>query len=244
MLIIPSIDLIDGKCVRLLKGDYGAKTVYSQAPEDTAKSFEDAGARWIHIVDLDAARGQGRNNRAVIRRICRSVSCKVEVGGGIRSEEDVRELLDAGIERLILATILVWEPDTVAGWVRRYGQRFVGDIAALDGIVRIKGWESDTGLTDESLATRIKAIGIETVIYTNISQDGTLSGPDIEGTNRIAERSGLSVILSGGISSNADVETVHQKKHPGVVGIITGKAVFEGRVALGDLISRFQLPGD
>ena len=180
----------------------------------------------------------------VIRRIRNSVSCKVEVGGGIRSEEDVGELFDAGIDRLVLGTILVREPNTVAGWVRRYGQRFVGDIAALDGIVRIKGWESDTGLTDESLATRIKAIGIEIVIYTNISQDGTLSGPDIEGTNRIAERSGLSVILSGGISSNADVETVHQNKHPGVAGIITGKAVLEGRVALGDLILRFQLPED
>ena len=240
MWIIPSIDLIEGKCVRLLKGGYSDKTVYSARPGDTAMDFEAAGAKWIHIVDLDAAKGQRRNNRDVIRKIRRSVSCRIEVGGGIRSEEDVEELLNGGVDRLSLGTILVQEPDTVAGWVRRYGKRFTGDIAALDGIVRIKGWESDGGMTDESLAERIKAIGIETVIYTNISQDGTLTGPDIEGTNRIAERSGLSVILSGGISSNQDIETVCRLRHPGVEGIITGKAVFEGRVDLREMIKEFQ----
>ncbi len=242
MLIMPSIDLIDGKCVRLLKGDYGAKTVYSQVPEDTANSFEDAGARWIHVVDLDAAKRHGGNNRGVIRKIRNSVSCKVEVGGGIRTREDVEELLDAGIDRLVLGTILVRDPATVATWLGRYGKRFVGDIAALDGIVRIKGWESDSGMTDESLAERIKAMGIETVIYTNISQDGTLSGPDIQGTNRIAERSGLSVILSGGISSNQDIESVCRLRHPRVEGIITGKAVFEGRVDLQEMMKEFQRP--
>lgn len=240
MWIIPSIDLIEGKCVRLLKGSYSDKTVYSAKPGNTAMDFEAAGAKWIHVVDLDAAKGQGRNNRDVIRKIRRSVSCRIEVGGGIRSEEDVEELLDGGVDRLSLGTILVQEPDTVAGWVKRYGKLFAGDIAALDGVVRIKGWESDGGMTDESLAERIKAIGIETVIYTNISQDGTLTGPDIEGTNRIAERSGLSVILSGGISSNQDIETVCRLRHPGVEGIITGKAVFEGRVDLREMIKEFQ----
>jgi phosphoribosylformimino-5-aminoimidazole carboxamide ribotide isomerase len=242
MLIIPSIDLIDGKCIRLLKGDYRAKTVYSEMPHETAKSFERAGARWIHVVDLDAAQGQGRHNRDVIREIRGSVSCRIEVGGGIRTEEDVEEMIAAGIDRLVLGTILVREPERVAGWVERYGQQFAGGIDALQGTVRIKGWEVDGQLSDENLAFSVKELGIETVIYTSISQDGTLSGPDIQATNRIAERSGLSVILSGGIGSSEDVQTVYRMRHPGVKGVITGKAIFEGRVDLRELIAAYQSP--
>jgi phosphoribosylformimino-5-aminoimidazole carboxamide ribotide isomerase len=242
MWIIPSIDLIGGECVRLYKGSYSQKTVYSTKPEETASGFEAAGAQWIHIVDLDAARGEGGNNRDVIRRIRKTVSGKVEVGGGIRSKRDVEELLEAGVDRLILGTVLVRNPDSVEEWVTSYGNRFAGDIAVFDGMVRVKGWEADGGTTDEALAMRIKAIGIGTIIYTNITQDGTLRGPDIEGTNRIAERSGLSVILSGGIGSNRDIERVWRSRHPGVEGIITGKAVLEGRVDLQKMINSFQRP--
>ncbi len=240
MWIIPSIDLIDGECVRLFKGSYSEKTVYSTKAEEIALGFETAGARWIHVVDLDAAKGEGRNNRDVIRRIRRSVSCKVEAGGGIRSVRDVEELLEAGVDRLVLGTILVRKPDAVEEWVKSFGERFAGDIAVVNGMVRVKGWEADGGTTDEALAMRIKAMGIGTIIYTNITQDGTLSGPDIEGTNRIAERSGLSVILSGGIGSNEDIERVWRLRHQGVEGVITGKAVLENKVDLAKMIKEFQ----
>ena len=240
MLIIPAIDLLDGACVRLLKGDYGRSTTYSTTPEAVAREFERSGAEWIHVVDLDAARGKGRNNREVVGRIRKAVTCGIQVGGGVRTAEDVRELLSSGVNRLVLGTVLIKNPDQVAGWVSEFGPRFFGGIDALDGRVRISGWESGTEVGDEELAGRLREMGMDGVVYTNISRDGALTGPDVESTNRIAESSGLPVILSGGISSDGDVEQVFAKRHPGIIGLITGKALYEGRIRLPELIARYQ----
>ena len=240
MLIIPAIDLLNNQCVRLLKGDYSTSKVYSDTPEETARSFIKSGAKRIHIVDLDAARGEAKNNREVISVIRKAVDCVIEVGGGIRSEADIEELLEIGVNKLILGTILIKNPKKVIEWVKSYGDIFIGGIDVLDGYVKISGWEQASGVIDTDLANKLKGWGINEIIYTNISKDGTLGGADIESTNRIAKESGLSVVLSGGISSDEDIENVSNNKHSGVTGIITGKAIYENKINLEKVIKLYQ----
>jgi phosphoribosylformimino-5-aminoimidazole carboxamide ribotide isomerase len=241
MLIIPAIDLLDGQAVRLYKGDYTRVKVYSRRPEELARKFEQAGARLIHIVDLDAAYGAGNNNREVISRIRQSVSCELEVGGGIRSTVDISSLLETGIKRLILGTVLVKDPDRAASWIAEYGFHAVGGIDALEGRVKISGWRGDSDLADLTLAEKLMSMGIKEIIYTNISRDGTLGGPDITRTNAVAAHTPLPVILSGGIGSAADITLVAKKAHRNIRGVIIGKALYEQKVNLSDLIQRHQL---
>ncbi|MDC7125224.1 MAG: 1-(5-phosphoribosyl)-5-[(5-phosphoribosylamino)methylideneamino]imidazole-4-carboxamide isomerase [Spirochaetales bacterium] len=239
MIIVPAIDLIDGKCVRLTKGDYGTSKIYNEDPISMALSFEEAGAQRIHIVDLDAARGQG-NNRAIIKKIQSSVSCLVETGGGIRTEDDIKELVDCGITRMIAGTVLAKDPDLVAGWISRHGQVVIAGIDALDGEVKVSGWEKGSGFSDTELAKLSAEMGIISIVYTNIAKDGTLGGPDITNTGRIANESGLPVILSGGISSSQDFENIMKENNPGIKGIITGKALYENKIDLKSVISEYQ----
>jgi phosphoribosylformimino-5-aminoimidazole carboxamide ribotide isomerase len=240
MIIIPAIDILNGECVRLYQGNYNNVTVYSKDPVDIARSFEEAGARRIHIIDLEAARGGGKNNRGKIGQIRETVNCTLEVGGGIRSQKDIEELLSIGINKLILGTVLVQQPDKVAEWTKTYNNIFIAGIDALDGRVKISGWEDDSGIDDIILAQHAKELGLTEIIYTNISHDGALTGPDIKRTALIAEESSLPVILSGGISSRTDVEEVIKKDHPGITGIIIGKAIYEQKVSVPDLIQSFQ----
>jgi phosphoribosylformimino-5-aminoimidazole carboxamide ribotide isomerase len=249
--IIPAIDLLSGACVRLLKGRYDSFTRYAVDPVEVACRFEAAGARWLHVVDLEAAKwkagepgadGPPAHNRAVIRRIRRSVSCRLEVGGGVRSETDVLELLDAGVDRLVLGTVLARDPDTVATWRERFGALFVAGIDADRGRVKVAGWEADGGADDLTLARRSRALGMLGIVYTTIDRDGTMEGPALEQSNRIAEASGLPVVVSGGVGRPSDVERVVRLRHPRVCGLLIGKAIYEGRVDLDELIRRFQSP--
>ncbi|MBN1696327.1 MAG: 1-(5-phosphoribosyl)-5-[(5-phosphoribosylamino)methylideneamino]imidazole-4-carboxamide isomerase [Spirochaetales bacterium] len=239
MIIIPSIDILNGSCVRLYQGKYNQATVYSKDPVEIAHSFEDAGARRIHIIDLDAARGEGRNNRKKIGLIRKAVGATIEVGGGIRTPIDVEELLSIGIDKLILGTVLAQQPTAVASWVKEYGDVFIAGIDAVNGNVKISGWEDNAGVDDVGLACEARDIGFTGIIYTNIAHDGALDGPDIDRTALIAEQSKLPVILSGGIGSEADVEAVVRKAHPGIIGIIIGKAIYEGKVSLPGLLESY-----
>lgn len=240
MLILPAIDILNGRCVRLYKGDYGRSKTYFENPVEVACSFEAAGARWLHIVDLDAARGRGDNNREVIGGIRRAVSCSIEVGGGIRSSKDIKELINLGIDRLIVGTMLARNPELVSGWCAEYPGRLAAGIDALEGMVKVSGWESDSGVEDIDLAVKAAEMGMSAVIYTSIERDGTLQGPDIKRTNLIAEHSALPVILSGGISSPEDAATVYRERSQGVCGLITGKALYEGRIDLAQLIAQYR----
>ena len=245
MTIIPAIDLLEGRCVRLYKGQYDQSRVYDRDPAATAAEFVRQGAERIHLVDLGAARG-GENNREVIRAIRKAVPAVIEVGGGIRSEADVEELLELGVDRLIVGTVLAREPRKVEGWVKAYGRVFIAGIDALEGRVKVSGWEEGSGLSDTELARQAADLGIISIIYTNIDRDGTLEGPDLESTRRIARESGLPVILSGGISGPADLEAVcsgPEARKEGIRGIITGKALYEGRLDLADAVIRFQKRG-
>jgi phosphoribosylformimino-5-aminoimidazole carboxamide ribotide isomerase len=240
VLIIPAIDLLGGQAVRLYKGDYEQMKVYSSEPAELAFQFQQAGARLIHIVDLDAAYGAGKNNRGAIEKIRDRVSCELEVGGGIRSEADITELMAAGIMRLILGTVLIKHPIQVVDWIMEYRFHPVGGIDALDGQVKISGWRGETNIRDTTLASQLRTLGIKELIYTNISRDGTLQGPDIERTNAVAKYASLPVILSGGISCEEDIAAVRQNKHENVHGVIVGKAVYENKINLHDIIQKYQ----
>ena len=279
MTIIPAIDLLGGACVRLRQGGYESARRYAEDPAEVARAFVRAGARWVHVVDLDAARGAGArsagadarsagagadarypggDNRGAIRRIREALGragepgsagtaagCRLEVGGGIRGEKDLAELAEAGADRLILGTVLVREPERVAAWIAGRatggpaGPELWAGIDARDGRVRVSGWEEEGGLEDLELARRARELGLSGIVYTSIARDGTLRGPDIQRTNRVAEACGLPVVLSGGIGSEADVERVSRESAAGVTGVIVGKALYEGRVRLAELIRRF-----
>ena len=248
MIVIPAIDLLGGFCVRLAQGSYASARRYAGDPAEVALGFARAGARWVHVVDLDAARGPAGANREAIRRIRRALgAARLEVGGGIRSAEDLAELSAAGVDRLVLGTVLVRAPSEVAAWVSARsareaaaaGPELWAGIDARDGRVRVSGWEEEGGLGDLELARRARELGLGGIIYTSIARDGTLAGPDIERTNRVAEAGGLPVILSGGIGCLDDVDRVARERVEGVVGVIVGKALYERRVDLEQLIRRF-----
>jgi phosphoribosylformimino-5-aminoimidazole carboxamide ribotide isomerase len=239
MLVIPAIDLYAGRCVRLFQGSFSRTTRYADDPADRARGFADLGAAWLHIVDLDAAEGKGADNRAVIARIRAAVSCRIQVGGGIRSEGDAGALVDRGIDRVVVGTALIRSPDEVAGWASRLEGRLAAGIDARDGRVKVAGWAEDAGISDLDAAHRLAGLGLIGLVYTNISRDGTLAGPDIERTRLAARAAGLPTILSGGIGSEKDVRAVFDCHEPLVRGVILGKALYEGAVDLKTLLDRF-----
>jgi phosphoribosylformimino-5-aminoimidazole carboxamide ribotide isomerase len=240
MIVIPSIDILGGRCVRLLQGRYDAETRYSDHPEEVARGFAAAGARRIHLVDLDAARGSG-SNREVVRAIRESVSCSIEVGGGVRSERDIVELEALGVERIVVGTMLVKEPETVRRWAA--GRRnLIAGIDARDGEVKVSGWTAGSDVRDEELAARARDIGMIGIIYTDIGRDGTLAGASVEGCVRIARASGLPVILSGGVASLDDLDAASQ--HPEIAGAILGRAIYEGRIDVRSAIERYDTDGE
>ncbi len=239
MLLIPAIDLRAGRCVRLREGSFREATEYAVEPAEVARSYAEAGARWIHIVDLDAAEGRGEDNLRVIEAVRTAVGCRLEVGGGVRSEEQATRLLGLGVDRIVLGTVLAKSPHLVRQWVDRHGPRFIGGVDARNRRVRISGWTEEGGTSDSKLASQLAAIGVRWLIYTNIARDGTLAGPDIESTNSVARAARLPTILSGGIGSEQDVQRVAESADPLVVGVILGKALYEGKVDLEAILRRY-----
>ena len=243
MLIIPAVDLLGGQAVRLYQGSYDQVSTYDSDPVAAACRLEQAGIKRLHVVDLDAARnagGQpGPHNRQVIAAIRKATHCEVEVGGGIRSLRDVQELADAGVDWFIVGTALVKNPLEVRTWIERFPGRFIAGIDARDGVVKIAGWEGDAGASDLAVAGQAREMGFSAIIYTNISRDGTLDGPDLARTKAVAQVAQLPVIVSGGVGSSADIEAVIADADPLIGGIITGKALYEGRIDLRALCQRF-----
>lgn len=229
MIVIPAIDLIAGRCVRLRQGAYSDTTVYSDDPVAMAESFAAAGAERIHLVDLDAARSDG-DNRAVIARIRRAVQCVLEVGGGVRNRDALDRLLDIGIDYGVVGTVLARDPEEVARWAAtdNRGTRMLASIDARDGIVQISGWQEGTGVPAVDLARRAGEIGLSAVEYTNIALDGMLTGPDIAGTIGIAQAAAIPVILSGGIAATEDTSRIMVEAKGVIQGFIVGRALYEG----------------
>lgn len=240
MLIMPAIDLINGKCVRLTEGDFNKKKEYTNDPLETAFKFKNIGAKRIHIVDLDGAKSGISKNREIIKKIKKETSLTVQTGGGIRTEKDVKELINAEIDYLILGTILVENINAVEQWLNNYGKKFIAGIDVKNNLIQTKGWTKDEAINAIEFGKKLLKIGFETVIYTDISKDGRLKGPNIEGTKNFIQETKLKVILSGGVSSINDLSNAEKLKNSGLIGAIIGKAYYEGKIDLKKAIKLFQ----
>jgi phosphoribosylformimino-5-aminoimidazole carboxamide ribotide isomerase len=234
MLVIPAIDLKDGQCVRLLQGKKDAVTTYSDDPAATAKQWEYCGARLLHIVDLEGAFAGNQKNVDAIIKIRKSVKIAMQVGGGIRKIGDVRKLISAGIDRIIIGTAAIEDPEFVKYSCNKYPGRVLIGIDAKDGMAAIRGWVEVTSFSARELAKRLELIGLAGIIYTDISRDGMLSGPNIEATREIVESVKIPVIASGGVSCMDDIKNLMQIKN--LWGVITGKAIYSGTLDLKEAI--------
>ncbi|MDR3237516.1 MAG: 1-(5-phosphoribosyl)-5-[(5-phosphoribosylamino)methylideneamino]imidazole-4-carboxamide isomerase [Spirochaetia bacterium] len=235
MLVIPAIDIRGGRCVRLLQGDPEKETVYSDSPLDTAKRFEDAGAPLIHVVDLDGAFAGSPVNMEIIFKIAKGISIPIETGGGIRKRESVEAYIDAGINRVILGSVLL--DSGAEELVRSYPKNIIAGIDAKEGMVAVKGWKSISALSAGEAIKKVMDFGIKEIIHTDISTDGMLAGPNTQACSRILSAfPGIRLIASGGISSVEDLRAL--SKLP-VYGAITGKAVYDGRIDLRKAFAEF-----
>jgi phosphoribosylformimino-5-aminoimidazole carboxamide ribotide isomerase len=235
MRIIPAIDLRAGKCVRLLQGRADAETVYSEDPVSTAKLWESCGAELLHIVDLDGAFTGDQKNSAAIREIRSAVSIEIEVGGGIRSIEKIADLVNSGIQRIILGTVAVEKPALLKEACGRFpGQILVG-IDARDGKVAVRGWVETTPTDPKALARMAEENGAAGIIYTDISTDGMMTGPNIPAMEQMVSTVAIPVIASGGVSSLQDVRNLMRIE--GLWGVITGKAIYSGSLDLKEALN-------
>jgi len=231
--IFPAVDLRKGRVVRLQYGDPARQTVFGDDPVAMARQWVEAGSRWLHVVNLDGALNEaGTANWQVLPQITR-LGAAVQFGGGLRTLADVTRVLEAGASRVILGTAAVEDPDLVAASVVKYGaDRILVGIDARHGQVKTRGWQTETAVTPLKLGQQMKALGVHTVIYTDISRDGVLKGVNVETTTRLARHTGLRIIASGGVASLADVIRTRAQAKQGVVGVIIGRALYDGRIDL------------
>lgn len=232
MRIYPAIDIRGGKCVRLLKGDFEKETTFSDAPEEMAKKWEAMGAEYLHLVDLDGALAGMSKNLDTVKKILTAVHIPCELGGGIRSMENIKEVLDTGVERVILGSVAVKNPALVKEACAKYGERIVVGIDAKDGMVAVDGWGVSSDVKVTELAKKMKAVGVKTIIYTDISRDGTLEGVNVEATARLAKESGVKIVASGGVRSEADIRALLPHERDGIEGVIVGKSIYMGTLDL------------
>jgi len=234
--LIPAIDIIDGKCVRLTKGDYDQKTVYRNSPAEVAKEFEQLGFKRLHVVDLDGAKSKHIVNDAVLRSITTATNLVVDFGGGIKTDEDIEKAFAAGASMVTIGSIAVTRPDLFGQWLEKYGaDRIILGADVRNGKISINGWKEDS--TEDLLPFLKKYIdaGVKNVLCTEISKDGTLQGPAIELYREVMEAyPELHLIASGGVSSKADIEALNRA---GIPAVVFGKAIYEGRINLQELIN-------
>ncbi|MFZ2448755.1 MAG: 1-(5-phosphoribosyl)-5-[(5-phosphoribosylamino)methylideneamino]imidazole-4-carboxamide isomerase [Syntrophobacteraceae bacterium] len=237
MIIFPAIDIKDGLCVRLMQGDPDRATVYGKDPVAVAKHWESLGAEWLHVVDLDGAFSKRPVNQKIIRAIAESISIPVEVGGGIRNMENIEGYMSAGIARVILGTAALREPEIVEEACGRYPGRIALGLDARDGLVAVEGWKEATRTDAVSLVRSFDALALGAVIYTDIHRDGMQTGVNIEATRRLIEATKIPVIASGGVSTRQDIEKLLPLVPLGLLGVITGRAIYEGTLDLREAIA-------
>lgn len=227
--IYPAIDMRGGNCVRLLQGDYNKETVYGDSPFDMARQFAAAGAKWIHMVDLDGAKDGKRVNDRFVIQAAKELNVNVQIGGGIRTEADILHYLENDVDRVIIGSIAVSNPEFAIEMIKKYGAKIAVGIDAKNGFVATHGWLDTSKVKAIDLGKRFADVGAETFIFTDIATDGTLSGPNIDAVCELAEATGKNVIASGGVSSLEDLKTIAAK---GISGAIVGKALYENRFTL------------
>jgi len=232
MEIIPAIDLLNGKCVRLNQGNYNEVTKFNSDPVEQAQNWESQGAKRLHLVDLDGAKTGEPINDLTIKEIKKSISIPIQLGGGIRNIDRAKELFEIGIDRIILGTIAIENPELVKILSREYPKRIAVGIDAKEGMVATRGWLRQSKITSLELAKKLNDLELAAIISTDISTDGTLKGPNVKALKEIAEVSINPVIASGGIGSIADLISLTDVKNEGIEGIIVGRALYDGSVDL------------
>lgn len=241
IVVIPAVDIRGGSAVRLSQGDFTRETRYFEDPLDAAKRWEEMGAERLHIVDLDAAAKGSPVNRGEIARIVGEINIPIEVGGGIRSMDVVEDYISMGVKWVILGTAAIEERDFVTSAAAKYEGKIILGIDAKNGLVKTKGWKDSSHLSYVELARSYSKIGISSIIYTDIRKDGVGTGVDIDGAREIAKESGIPVIASGGVKDIGDIEKVMDAENDGVIGVIVGRAIYEGTLDLTEAIAKTRM---
>jgi phosphoribosylformimino-5-aminoimidazole carboxamide ribotide isomerase len=240
MIIFPAIDLKEGLCVRLMQGDPQRATVYGRDPVATAKGWVDEGAQWLHVVDLDGAFSKSPQNRDAIASIVNAVSIPIQVGGGIREWQTIEDYLSLGVQRVILGTVALRQPELLEKACERFPQRIALAIDARGGQASIEGWKETTGTDAITLAQQFTHLNLGALIYTDIQRDGMQSGVNVDATRRLLEATKLPVIASGGVATLADIQALFPLIPLGLAGVITGKALYSGTLKLGEALASVQ----
>ena len=236
MEVIPAIDLLDGKCVRLYQGDYAKSQVFDDNPVAVARQWEQQGATRLHLVDLDGAKSGKTSNLAAIEAIVKALTIPIQVGGGLRDRASVSRLLDMGVQRAILGTVAVEQPELIAEWCAQFPQQIVVGIDARNGKVATRGWLETSEVLATDLANRMAKQGAAAIIYTDIHRDGTMSGPNMSALRELATAIDIPVIASGGVSSLTDLLSLLALEPLGVTGAIVGRAIYTGDINLKEAI--------
>jgi phosphoribosylformimino-5-aminoimidazole carboxamide ribotide isomerase len=232
MILFPAIDLKGGACVRLLRGEMDAATTFNEDPGDQAKRFVKAGCEWLHVVDLDGAFAGKAVNAGAVAAILANANVPVQLGGGIRDEAGIARWLEAGIARVILGTIALRQPQFVKAACKRWPGKIVVGVDAREGFVAVEGWAKTSSVKALDLALMFEQAGVAAIVYTDIGRDGAMLGPNIEATVDLAFQLTTPVIVSGGVSSLDDLKSVKQHEDSGIVGVICGRALYDGRIDL------------
>jgi phosphoribosylformimino-5-aminoimidazole carboxamide ribotide isomerase len=237
MIVIPAIDLKEGKCVRLEQGLMDKDTVFNDNPAAQARAWQDQGAEMLHIVDLDGAFAGQPRNRAAIEAIVGAITIPSQLGGGIRDIETIEAYLSLGLSRVIIGTAAQRNPELVREACAKFPGRIVVGIDAKNGMVAVQGWAEVTDIAAVDLARKFEGFGVSAIIYTDISRDGMLQGPNLEATKALAEAVSIPIIASGGVSSLKDIQNLMAIEASGVTGVITGKAVYTGAIKLAEAVA-------
>ena len=233
MILFPAIDLKDGACVRLFKGDMDKATVYNADPADQARAFEKAGFKWLHLVDLNGAIKGKPINEAAVASILAAIKLPVQLGGGIRDLATIQRWIDAGITRLILGTIALNDPELVKTACKQFPGRIVVGIDAREGYVAVEGWAKTSRVKALDLALRFEDCGVAAIVFTDIDRDGVMTGVNLESTVDLAFALTTPIIASGGVSSLSDLEEIKRHEGSGIEGVISGRALYDGRINVG-----------
>jgi phosphoribosylformimino-5-aminoimidazole carboxamide ribotide isomerase len=235
MIVYPAIDLQDGKCVRLTKGDFDQQTVYEKSPLEQAKLFEDKGFKFLHIVDLDRTIDKEKSNLQTIKEIVQNTNLRVQVGGGLRTKDTIKEVIDLGVENAVLGTAAVNEPDLLIEVSEKYKNKISVGLDVRNQMIALKGWKDQTQILCFEFLRQIKKLPLKSIIFTDINKDGMKEGINLEDTLKMAESSNIPVIASGGVSSIEDIQTIKNQKK--IYGVVVGKAIYDGHIKLNELVN-------
>ena len=234
MIIYPAIDLKDEKCVRLIKGDFSKQTIYSRSPAEQAKAFEDKGFKNLHIVDLDRTIDSNKSNLNIVKKILQITNLKIQLGGGLRTKDMIKEVIDLGIENAVIGTAAVENPELLIELSQKYLNKISVGLDVRDKMIALKGWKDQTSISCYGFVNTIKNLPLKSIVFTDINKDGMKQGVNINDTLKMAEISEIPVIASGGVSSIEDIKLIKSKKK--INGVIVGKAIYDGLINLNELI--------